>query len=525
MTPHQRVFGVVLLTATTSLWQVESARAAESDAERTQRAIALAAQIDAALQARWEAAKVTPAAQADDAEFLRRIYLDLTGTIPPVAEVRKFLADPATDKRQRLVERLLRGASSSAHFANVLRAAWLPDRNGAEFQQLGQQGSFDLWLRTRLAEKVSYDRLVRELLTVPVPAAGRGQPQAVMRFAPGGVTPVAFYLANDIKPETLAGSTSRLFLGIKLECAQCHNHPFATWSREQFWQYAVFFTDVQGQRRDLKIPNTDKVVQARFLDGAMPAWKTGVSPRVTLAEWLTAKENKFFAKAAVNRIWAYFFGLGLVEPVDDLHEGDSDELLEALARRFAEDGFDLRLLMQAIVLSRAYQRTSTLSDPSQQDTHLFARMAVRGLSPEQLFDSLVEATAYQEQSTIDQRRQATLPARFEFLRRFPNQPGSRTEAQTSILQALTLMNGQFVGAVTSLDRSETLAAIIDDPFLDSAGRIETLFLATLSRQPRTEERARLVKYVETGGPSGDPKRAYADVFWALLNSGEFLLNH
>ena len=320
---------------------------------------ALAACLDQLLAARWDGAKVKPAAPADDAEFMRRIYLDLTGTIPPVSEVRAFLADTAADKRRRLIDRLLNGPDYVSHFTNVWRAAWLPD-GGADVDNLGLRGGFEAWLRVRLAENAGYDRMVREIVTSAAAVNPRTELSEIP-FAmaqPGDVSPAGFYLANENKPEKLAGSTSRLFLSLRLECAQCHNHPFAEWTREQFWEYAAFFAGVANgsNAKAIAIPNLGKTVQARFPDGTELGVKNGANPRVALADWMTSADNKYFARAGVNRVWAHFFGLGLAEPVDDLlREGGKNEMLDELARQFADHKFDLKFLIRTIVSTRAYQ--------------------------------------------------------------------------------------------------------------------------------------------------------------------------
>src|SRR5439155_10157387 len=303
-------------------------------------------------------------------------------------------------------------------------------------------------------------------------------------------------------------------------------------------EYAAFFSGLQGSnnnvfdpvkevadRREIKIPGTDKTVQARLLDGTEPAWNPGTITRSTLADWVTDAKNPFFARTAANRLWAHFFGIGLLEPVDEPGEDNPPshpELLDELARQLAAHQFDLKFLIRAIISSRTYQLTSAVTDPSQKDPRLFARMAVKGLSPEQLFDSLAQATGYRETAVASRQfgRPGMTP-RAGFLARFANQD-KRTEQQTSILQALLLMNGNFVADATSIDRSEVLAATIAAPFLkDPSERIEALYLATLSRKPQADELARLVGYVA----EADSNKALGDIFWSLLNSSEFLLNH
>jgi hypothetical protein len=482
---------------------------------------ALAKKIDERLAAGW-AKDVQPAPMADDAEFFRRIHLDLAGRIPSVTEARDFLDDDRPAKRRLWVDRILEADPEYPsykdayinHFTNVWRSWLLAQTNqAASFQQ----PALEAWLRQRLGTNVGYDRLVRDLLSQPLGGPG----------GPGEGSPVVFYQANENKPENLAGSTARLFLGVKLECAQCHNHPFATWTRNQFWQYAGFFTDVtprpQGAkappRGQIKIAGQDKVVRARFLDGKEPVWKDGASTRATLAEWMTAADNPYFARAIVNRMWAYLFGAPLASP--DEGAGDEaapahKELLDDLARQFVAHHFDLKFLIRAITSSQAYQRTSTVSHPSHKPPRLFARMPLRGLSPEQLFDSLAEATEFGDGVT------AVLPARAQFLGRFTTQ--EKLDYQTSILQALYLMNNEFIAERTSLEKNRTLATLAEQR-TSTARKVESLFLVVLSRKPRPAESERFVKYVEKGGPARDPKKALADVFWVLLNSSEFILNH
>jgi hypothetical protein len=337
----------------------------------------------------------------------------------------------------------------------------------------------------------------------------------------------------------LASSTARLFLGVKLECAQCHDHPFAKWNRTQFWEYAAFFTDVpqparqnqppvRGPRGEINILGTDKVVKARFLDGKEPTWKDART-RPTLVEWMTAADNPFFARAAVNRMWTCFFGVGLIDQSDgpaDENPSPYTELLDELARQFVAHKYDMKFLIRAITASQTYQRASAVSDPSQQDLRWFARMPLRGLSPEQLFDSLAVATEYQDTGSADPRASffgGPQSPRAQFLAKFVAQE-QKTDYQTSILQALYLMNNDFIANQTSREKNRTLATLAEQR-TGTARKVESLYLVVLSRKPRPEERERFVHYVDTGGAAGDPKKALTDVFWVLLNSPEFILNH
>jgi hypothetical protein len=515
-------------------------------------AAALAARIDARLADAWAAAKITPAAEADDAEFLRRVYLDLAGRVPTVSEARRFLAGKGANKRTDEIDKLLNGPRYVVHFTDVWRSLLLPESN-ANLQGRFLAPGMEQWLRRRLAENVSYDQMVREVLTAPY---GGGGPFGGQNSEP---SPAAFYFAKDFKPENLAAGTARLFLGVKIECAQCHNHPFGDWKREQFWSYAALFAGVRGQtqgdfvnpapeeagKHELAIPGTDKVAKAAFLDGKQPDWSAKGNGREQLADWLTAPNNPYFARAAVNRLWFHFFGAGLTDPVDEMVGGQGvaahPELLDELAGQFIAHKYDLKYLIKAIVLSKAYQRSSVKSVDAPDEPQRFARMPLRGLTPEQLYDSVAAATYHKEGADGNPYAGFAINGgspRAEFIGKFANQSERPTEATTSILQALTLMNGKLIGDETSLERSDLLTGVLEAPFMDTKERIETLYLATLTRKPRAKELDRALKYVEAGGAdASDPtpaseaerekryKKAMADVFWALLNSGEFYLNH
>src|SRR5262249_28533200 len=325
----------------------------------------------------------------------RRVYLDLAGRIPRVAEVRDFLADRAPDKRRRLVGELLDSPHYVQHFSNTWRALVLPNSNNQQVQFFA--AGFQDWLTTPFRHNAPKHQMRRTLLPSNPPPDPRVR-QAVQFQAGGTPTPIAFLQVNELKPENLAAATSRLFLGVRLECAQCHDHPFASWQRKQFWEFAAFFAGLQrpipirgpqpavkesNDRRHLKIPNTEKVVFTRFLDGTAPDWKDGMDTRRTLAEWVTAPANPFFARTTANRLWAHFFGIGLADPVDDEPTDDNPpshpELLDELARQLAAHRFDLKYLIRAITASRAYQLASATTDPGQDELRLFARAALKGM--------------------------------------------------------------------------------------------------------------------------------------------------
>jgi len=280
--------------------------------------------------------------------------------------------------------------------------------------------------------------------------------------------------------------------------------------------------------REIRIPGTDKTVSARFLDETAPEWKDGTDSRATLADWFVAAENPYFARTGANRLWAHFFGVGIVDPIDDFNDENKPShpaLLDELAKEFIAAKYDIKFLIRAITATEAYQRTSSMTEVSQSNPRLFAKMSVKGMTGEQLFDSLALAVGYTDQFPRN------YPAfvfggnnpRSEFLSKFSSTT-KPTEMQTSILQALMLMNGKFLADATSVDKSTLLAGVIETSFWDTSRKIETLYLCTLGRKPRPDELQKLVKHVETGD-AAKQKQRLGDVYWTLLNSVEFRVNH
>ena len=498
----------------------------------------LAALVDRRLAEKWQEGQVEPAPPSSDAEFLRRVTLDIAGRIPSVAEARAFLDDPSPGKRRALVERLLAGPGYPNHFTDAWRALLLPNLDD-DFTLKYFSPGFDAWLRRKFAEGAPYDAIVREILTTPL---GEGRTPSTLPYRQEArPSPLAFYAANDAKPENLAASSARAFLGVRIECAQCHDHPFASWKRDQFWSLAAFFAGVerpkqedcdifQGRevpgRRELAISGGPKMVPARFLDGSEPPWRSKSSSRAILADWVVARDNPYFARAAANRVWSLFFGTGLVDPVDDLSSQNPPshpELLDELADGFASHRHDFKFLIRALTSTRAYQASGAGYVADQDEARLFARRPPRGMSPQQIYASFVQATGVRREK--DRPFNFDASPRSDFLEAFAGQDGRPLDRRTSIRQSLILMNGRLTSDATDLIRGATLPAIADAYFLDTPGKVEALYLATLTRRPSPEESSRMVAYIDRGGPTFDPKKALADVLWSLLNSSEFLLNH
>ena len=478
----------------------------------------LATAIDARLSSGWQKANVKPAAAVDDATFLRRATLDLVGRIPTPAEVRAFLADTSADKRAKLVARLIDSGGHARHMATFWRRTWVPQADTPEFARLADD--FEAWVAARLQQNAPYDRTVGELLTFSPPVGKRD-----------AVSPVGFFAASEDKPENLAANATRSFLGVNLDCAQCHDHPFAKWTRDQFWQTAAFFAPprMDGGKAvppELTIPNTKKSLAPALLNGPDVKWPDALASdtgRRLFTKWATAKENPYFARNAVNRLWAHFYGAALVEPLDALSgsgepEGPHEELLKELADAFAESDFDLKYITRALVLAKSYQ-LSVVTDGTPPDARLFARMPVRGLTGEQLYDSLRTAAGLPPERS-DTGRGLGLDARKRFAAQFRTE--RPVEAERSVTQALSMMNGRLTADLSDPAKNPTLGGVTGAPFLDTAGKVETLFLAVLGRKPTAKESATMTDYV---GKATDADRALGDVFWALVNTTEFNTNH
>ncbi|WP_435009017.1 DUF1549 domain-containing protein [Tundrisphaera lichenicola] len=481
----------------------------------------LPGRIDRRIEASCETAGLALAGPADDATFLRRASLDLIGRIPTPAEVRAFLESEAPDRRLRLVAGLVGSPAHARQSAGFWRRAWVPQADSDAMRHVADE--LDEWLASRLGRRDRIDAIVRDLL-------GAGQRPVVGAVLRDEEAPAGFLLANESKAENLAGSTARAFLGVNLACAQCHDHPFAPWSRDQFWELAAFFAK-PGAAPGLSTPSAligDPVrrVVARPPDGAELAWP-GVLDEATgrkvLAGWLTDPSNPWFARQVVNELWSQFFGLGLVESFDDPTADNPPAnlaLLDELAGEFAASGFDLERLTTAIVMSRAYQREAVPPADPAGSRRIFASASPRLLSGEQLFDSVRTAAGFaspREGSDADRVRQD----RRRFALAF--QVARPTSEGRSLLQALTLMNGALIEEATTPGRTPVLVAA-ESPFFDTADRVQGLFLATLGRPARDAELAPLVAHLDRAN-AGREASTLADILWALLNSSEFSTNH
>lgn len=495
-------------------------------------------QINLTLDDLWRTNQIEPALPADDEELLRRVFLDLCGRTPTVHEIRSYLADKSSDRYERLVDRLLQHRDHASHLATIWRSFLIPE--GVDLTAFGGVDAFDRWLADRFGKNDRYDSIVRSLLL------------AEGRLSRSG--PLLFYSAAKLDPDLLAARSARVFLGMRLECAQCHNHPFEPWTQEEFWGFAAFFAQISRPQGDLKaastvmqvrdvdhgevkLPKTDSVVAPHFLNGVnygkQQDAKPGVqaeSRRQELARWLTGAENPYFARATANRVWSIMFGKGIVDPVDDFgirHQPKSPQLLDLLAGRFAGTRFDLRDLFRTIALSRAYRLSSGAKTADPNRAEWFAQMNVKTFSAEQVYDCMAVATMFDKVSTQDPSfnlARAGNSERALFLQQFRTPTGRSTEYLGGIPQALTLMNGTLIDDATGLAKSGLLKSL-KAPFFTNKQRVEVVYLAVLSRHPRPSEWQLLNEYISDKTPPDELQENLSDILWALLNSAEFTMNH
>ncbi len=499
----------------------------------TLEARALARIIDQEIERRLaaEGAKASPL--ADDAEFLRRVYLDLVGVIPPADKVAAFLDSKDADKRAKVVEELLADSRYGHWMAENWTNAMLPRESNNRRLKSAPLVS---WLAEGFNANKPWDKLVHELLTATGTQAENGA--------------VTYFIGNNTV-DKMTDSVTRLFLGVRLECAQCHNHPFTSYKRNDYWGMAQFFWKVrltanpqQAAKKGISpgivesnrpfgrkkggLPESAKKVPARFLQGPEASLDRSEPYRPVLAKWLTAADNPFFARAMANKVWAHFFGRGLVNPADDMHADNPPshpELLAALTEQFKRSGFDVKYLIRAVVNSQTYQRSSRPSaDREAADPSLFSHMAVRVLTPEQLYDSLTGVVGKPGRGPAFARKGfggkkgPLFGPREQFIAFFRVEDGADPlEYQAGIPQALRLLNSPLLNNTNAVVNQAVSRGENDPPRV-----VEQLYLAILSRRPSPEELQRRVEYVRR---QTNPRTGYSDLAWALLNCSEFALNH
>lgn len=464
---------------------------------------------------------------ADDATFLRRIYLDLIGRLPTVTEARQFLQDEHLEKRRRLVERLL----ERSEYADYWALKW-SDLLRVNRQALGHKQAYAYyrWIRGNFAENVPLDHFARQVLVAEGP----------LQESPAG----HFYKVVT-KPNEMASTLSQVFLGLRIDCAQCHHHPFDRWSQTDYYGMQAYFTQVGfkkathgealhsfGNGQTIH-PRTKLPVLAHVLGTAPPTTQPVGNRRELLANWLTAKSNPWFARNLANRIWAHLMGRGLVEPVDDFrltNPPTNPALLDALAKQLVRHDFNMKELIREITESRTYQRSSHTLPGNTQDQQHYSRYPFKSLPAEVLFDAICDVTGTSEKF-------AGVPAgvravqlwdsevQHGFLKLF-GRP-TRTSAcecervtEPSVAQVLHGLNSAELQS--RLARADGRIARFVRETKDNAELGTLLYLTFLSRPPTTNERQAIVSYLET---ASNRQQAAEDISWSLMNSLEFLFNH
>lgn len=486
--------------------------------------------IDQLVGKKLQQLRILPSGICTDEEFLRRATIDITGLLPTEEEYAQFMADQAPNKREELVNRLLERKEFSEIWAMKFAQLLMIKSGGPSQVSYKSAFLYSQWLTDKFARSVPIDEMVRELLG-----------------SSGGTFSTPQTNFYEIERDTLktAENVAQVFMGIRTQCAQCHNHPFDRWTMDDYYGFAAFFSQIgrkQGEDYRERIvfnrfggevnhPVGGRQMKPKFLGDNEPE-TSGKDRRQVLADWLTQPENPYFATSIANRVWAHFMGSGLVDPVDDIrvsNPASNPELFQELGTKLAEYKFDFKQLVRDICNSQAYQRSVTPNDTNRTDTRNYAYAAVRRIPAESMLDCLSQVT-----ETKDKFRGLPLGARAVqiadgststyFLTTFGRAPRNTVcdcEATTdpSLSQALHLINGESVqqkikqgGLIKRwLDSGKTPEQIID-----------TMYVRSLGRHPSGDEMAALVQQI---GSAPNPAQGLEDIFWAILNSREFVFNH
>ena len=501
--------------------------------------------VDEAVFANLKLLGIPPSEVCDDATFIRRVSLDISGRLPSEEETKAFLANKSAGKRGQWIEELLRSPDYADFFAGKWTAVLKNRRDDAS--DIVSNFAFHAWVRDSLLANKPYDQFVRELLAATGTVVGN--------------PPVAWYKRVK-EPKDQIEDVAQLFLGVRMQCAQCHHHPFERWSQDDYYSLAAFFSQVG--RKPSETRGEDLIFHKRGIAAAKNI-KSGLSlkpaalgdqvaaiapdedPRLRLADWLRSPKNPFFAKALVNRYWKHFFQRGLIEPEDDIRESNpasNPELLAALEKRFIESGFDLKDLVRVITTSNAYQLSALPNKHNVGDRQNYSRYYPRRLPAEVMLDAVDKLAGTQTDfaNLPSGTRAVALPDNSynnnPFLRVFGRPEGeSVCECEriqsSSLAQSLFMINANDIRqklANQSTGRAQRLA----NDKRPAKEKIEELYFAAFGRQPRPDELQTALNYltekrINAQGKPVDAGRAafenYQDLIWALMNSKEFLFNH
>lgn len=451
--------------------------------------------------------------EATDAEFLRRAYLDLTGVIPDAAVTLEFLDQSDPNKRTRLVDTLVDSPGFSVRLADHWTQLLLPDNADNQLPQ--ERESLRRWLLDRFSENVRYDRIVADLLI------SSGDPTE---------QPTAFFTASELKPEKLAERTCRVFLGVALDCAQCHDHPFDRWKQKDFWGVAAYFARIKSNGNpnqmmsggildvdegEVQIPETSIAIAPKpLLENTESSLAIG-SRRQQLAIWVTSKQNSWFAKAAVNRVWAMLMGRGIVEPVDDIGEksfATHPELLQDLTVFFQSNQYDLRKLVLAITRSQTYRRSSrSYREDASQPAFLWMRP--KPLTAHQVAASLRHVARHAKNGPMDPW--AAMAQKLGKIQ------GEASEYTGGVLQSLLLQHSPEMESIWRETESNLIRSL-EAPHIPKIKQVDWMYLAVLSRLPSDSERIKIdAMELEYGQDAEQRRKWIADFLWAMINSSEF----
>jgi hypothetical protein len=491
---------------------------------------ALARLIDQSIDAKLAAAQIKPSPETTDAEFLRRVYLDITGVIPTAEKAAAFLDDKSPNKRSKVIDELLESPNFGRKMADQWTGLMYPMDSDNRFIQ---KAPLHEWLTEKFNQNMHWDAMAFELITASGDLDKNG---------------AAGYMMSNRGVDKMTDSVGKLFLGVQIQCAQCHNHPFTHWKQTEYWGLAQFFYKVnvsnpraakdggtisiseegRPQRKINPLPESAKSVGPKLLGGDSLKLDSSKPYRPVLANWICSPSNPFFAKAFVNRLWSKYFGRGFVNPVDDMSEENqpsNPELLAALATEFANSGFDIKHMIRGICNSKAYQRTSKPLGDNRDDRTLLSHQSIKVLTGEELFDSLTTVLGALGPKDGGMRKApmakgGPVGQRDQFANFFLGTENSKpTDYEAGIPQALRLMNSPLMASA----RLTNVAAKAGDISRGSNPEkaIEKLYLTALSRRPNADETKKMTEFV---AKHQDQRGAYGDVLWVLLNSSEFALN-
>lgn len=548
---------LLLLTATNSA----SAQRRRRSANKVE--IPQVAEIDRLIQETWEEYDLRPSDDATDGEWCRRIYLDVIGRVPSVEELNDFLADPSSSKREALVNRLLYDERYTEEYARNWTTIWtnllIGRSGGTERNSLTNRAGMQKYLRDSFARNKPYDVMVKELVT------------ATGSTAPGtdNFNGAANYLAMKVNEDNAAlatASVSQTFLGLQVQCTQCHNHPFNTWKQQKYWEMNAFFRQTRALRRfeqgtrDIayvelvdqdyggesgKPTEADLFYELRNgeLKIAFPVFIDGQEiPRSGLVEDVNRRsalgdfilQSEYLDKTIVNRMWAHFLGYGFTKPIDDLgpHNSPSHpQLMDYLSHEFRNGSYNLKELIKWVTLSKPYQLSSKITennkvdDPTLGESPKFSHFYLRQMRAEELYESLLVATeAANRRGSYEEQEQQKNRWLQQFTIAFGTDEGDETTTfNGTIPQVLMMFNGDLVKQATSTANGTLLDAVAKDNSLVGPEKIERLYMAALARKPTREELQMATQLLRLR--QGDVEEALQDVWWAVLNSNEFILNH